>query len=87
VQVYAKSTKLICMNVLTKLCYYDTRNPDSVVFGLTDEQADEQGYLTKAVYDKFNTFCQCDNCYYGRTELAEYALSLEKALADRERRI
>lgn len=45
--------------ILSKLCYYDPRNPD---------------------YDKENgerkKDCYCDNCFYGRTPLAEYILKL-----------
>lgn len=85
------------MDIRTKLCYYDTRNPDSV--GLTDEQITEgdielvmfihhcnrqDAIKTLRQIDEVGPYkkpdCSCDNCYYGRTQLAEYALMLEEQL-------
>ena len=45
------------------LCYYDTRNPDAAPL----EEKDFRGpYKAED--------CYCDNCYYGRTKLAEYII-------------
>ena len=55
-------------DVLSKLCYYDKRNPECV---MTDEEIEER--------EKSNryTSCSCDNCFYGRTKMAEHILSIE----------
>ena len=52
-----------------KLCNYDLRNPDGVVSYLDADEIKEEGYGN---YKKEN--CSCDNCYYGRTKLAEELL-------------
>lgn len=53
-----------------KLCYYDTRNPDNVaIYRMTEEKIKEEGYGEHRKND-----CYCDNCFYGRTELAEELL-------------
>lgn len=49
---------------LTNLCYYDKRNPDCSV---DDEDIEDH----KKSLLKKNKTCSCDNCFYGRTELAE----------------
>lgn len=49
--------------ILTKLCDYDKRNPENVL--------DEEYNLVKK-----KGVCYCDNCFYGRTELAEKLLEL-----------
>lgn len=53
-----------------KLCVYDRRNPD---FDMTEEN----GY-DKEEIDATGNFsqedCACDNCFYGRTKLAEELL-------------
>jgi len=59
-------------DVLTNLCYYDTRNPDGVISYLTEEDIEEEGLAAKAKDD-----CFCDNCFYGRTKLAEYIIKLQ----------
>ena len=51
--------------VLEKLCYYDKRNPDS--------HCDDEDEIIEA-----NDFCMCDNCFYGRTKLAEYIIEILK---------
>jgi|TARA_R110000822_G_scaffold6851_8_gene28646 hypothetical protein len=53
------------MNVYENLCTYDLRNPDNTVL---DE------------YDVRVAPCYCDNCFYGRTELAEKILSMENEI-------
>ena len=54
-----------------KLCYYDLRNPDNVnSYGLLDaEEIKEEGYGNHKKED-----CSCDNCFYGRTKMAEELL-------------
>jgi hypothetical protein len=53
-----------------ELCYYDLRNPDVVgIYGMTDEELKEDGYGNHAKKD-----CPCDNCFYGRTKMAEELL-------------
>ena len=47
--------------VKTRLCYYDSRNPDNIIM---------DGHV------KNDDDCYCDNCFYGRTKLAEYILEL-----------
>lgn len=59
-------------DVLTNLCYYDTRNPDGVIPYLTEEEIKEEGLTAKAKDD-----CSCDNCFYGRAKLAEYIIKLQ----------
>jgi hypothetical protein len=59
-------------DVVTNLCYFDTRNTDGVVSNLTADEVKEEGWTSKARKD-----CTCDNCFYGRTVLAEYILKLE----------
>lgn len=58
-----------------KLCHYDTRNPDGVKVYMDEDELKECGYTTKSKKD-----CVCDNCYYGRTELALYILKLRDAI-------
>ena len=43
------------------LCYYDPRNPD----GADEEEIKDRGVVKQ---------CSCDNCFYGRTPLAEHIL-------------
>jgi len=54
-----------------KLCHYDLRNPDGVKsYGLLDaEEIKEEGYGNHKKED-----CACDNCFYGRTKMAEELL-------------
>jgi hypothetical protein len=51
--------------VKKKLCYYDKRNPNS---NFEIEEIDN------IKCEKGN--CFCNNCFYDRTELAEYILEL-----------
>jgi hypothetical protein len=54
------------MNVYENLCAYDPKNPNRV---LLDE------------YPPFpNANCSCDNCFYGRTPMAERLISLSEVL-------
>ena len=58
-----------------ELCYYDLRNPDGVnAYGLLDaEEIKEEGYGNHKKDD-----CSCDNCFYGRTKMAEELLKVIK---------
>ena len=55
--------------VLSNLCYYDLRNHEGA-YNLLGLYEDEE--FTNL--NKEN--CYCDNCFYGRTKLAEYILTL-----------
>lgn len=52
--------------ILSNLCCYDDRNPDRVDGDLPQDERPQR---------KPN--CHCDNCFYGRTRMAEYILSLQ----------
>lgn len=54
------------MNILESLCYYDIKNPNNNL-----DLLDKDDIPTKKD-------CYCDNCFYGRTKLAEKILELEK---------
>ncbi len=55
-------------DILGNLCSYDERNPSyAELFG--DDPP-----------EKRNDDCYCDNCFYGRTELAEEILRLNSLL-------
>ena len=48
--------------VMTNLCYHDMRNPDFDMF---------------TEHPKFPVEdCKCDNCFYGRSELAEIIMKM-----------
>ena len=49
--------------ILESLCYYDSRNPDNIL-----QYSDH----TEEYYTVFKNNCTCDNCFYGRTKLANY---------------
>lgn len=55
--------------ILLNLCYYDKRNPDNDLEYLEMSE--------KEIEDKKKD-CHCDNCFYGRTELAEEILRLKE---------
>jgi hypothetical protein len=55
--------------VLSRLCSYDERNPNGMIHCMDKEDYEEAKQAHK---DK----CSCDNCFYGRTELAQYILEL-----------
>ena len=57
------------------LCAYDTRNPNGVKSFMTQEEIKEEGYTATAKRD-----CMCDNCFYGRTKLAQYILRIREAI-------
>lgn len=49
-------------DILSSLCYYDERN--------TESSADDEERANK------KAICSCDNCFYGRSSLAEELLRL-----------
>ena len=55
---------------LTRLCYYDRRNPDFQIkeeYGYDKEEVEATGNFAKKD-------CACDNCFYGRSKLTEQLL-------------
>jgi hypothetical protein len=50
------------------LCVYDKRNPDNQVWALID-----MDYTDKEIAE-MKKDCYCDNCFYGRTKLANELL-------------
>jgi len=58
-------------DLLKSLCLYDKRNPD---FYSEDKEKTEQEQKK----------CFCDNCFHGKTALANYALELYYELLDKE---
>lgn len=50
--------------ILENLCAYDKRNPMSIIYD--DEDCSPQNP------------CYCDNCFYGRTELALEIIKLKQ---------
>jgi len=61
--------------IYSNLCYYDLRNPRGIKeilnIYLPDEEDGDLG-----AHAKEN--CGCDNCFYGRTKLAEYIINLNQ---------
>lgn len=57
--------------VLEKLCYYDKRNPY-----YTDIIDEDDIYYGGIGAEPTQKSCFCDNCFYGRTKMAEYILKL-----------
>lgn len=58
--------------ILENLCWYDRRNPDFQIdeeFGYDKEDVDATGNFAREN-------CHCDNCFYGRIKLAEFAINL-----------
>jgi hypothetical protein len=55
---------------LTRLCYYDKRNPDNCL-DLSDLTEEELSIPQIKGVDYANHLCSCDNCFYGRSELTE----------------
>ena len=55
--------------ILERLCYYDKRNPT--------RGDDESIEIHNRSILRSGEPCSCDNCFYGRTKLAEMILSLQ----------
>ena len=49
--------------ILENLCFYDKKNPDCI-------------YTEKEIQEYKKNPCYCDNCFYGRTKIAEKILQL-----------
>ena len=65
---------------LTKLCYYDKRNPDFQI-------KEEYGYDKKEVESTGNFSkkdCACDNCFYGRSKLTEQLIWQQERMYSEE---
>ena len=59
---------------LTKLCFYDRRNPDFQIkeeYGYDKEEVEATGNYSKKD-------CACDNCFYGRSNLTEQLILQQK---------
>lgn len=66
--------KVVCNIDLTKLCYYDRRNPDFSIkeeYGYDKEEVEATGNFAKKD-------CACDNCFYGRSQLTEQLIKSQK---------
>jgi hypothetical protein len=80
------------IKILEKLCWYDKRNPNC---SLDDEELKERleskklalkNLKSKGVkITEYDSSCPCDNCFYGRTELAEEILKLKNQNNDSQR--
>lgn len=61
----------------SNLCYYDLRNPRGIKeilnIYLPDEEDGDLGEHAKED-------CSCDNCFYGRTKLAEHIIDLREII-------
>ena len=59
---------------LTKLCFYDRRNPDFSIkeeYGYDKEEVEATGNFAKKD-------CACDNCFYGRSQLTEQLIKFQE---------
>lgn len=65
--------------ILEELCYYDPRNPDC---SCTLEELLEDGIDVEKRLKGESFKCSCENCFYGRTELATELLKVKKAIED-----
>jgi hypothetical protein len=66
---------------LTKLCYYDKRNPDFQIkeeYGYDEEEVKATGNFAK-------NNCACDNCFYGRSKLTEQLIKIQELLTSDKR--
>ena len=64
------------MNIFEKLCFYDTRNPDFSIkeeYGYDKKEVESCGEFSKKD-------CACDNCFYGRSKLANIIIESNKLL-------
>lgn len=66
---------MITEEILQSLCYYDKRNPDCTL-----DEDELEGHNEMVIRNnqrkRTNTKCVCDNCFYGRTKLAEELLKV-----------
>jgi len=61
--------------IYSNLCYYDLRNPRGLKEILDIYLPDEED---KDIGEHAQKDCSCDNCFYGRTKLAEYIINLNQ---------
>jgi accessory colonization factor AcfC len=64
---------------LRQLCYYDVRNPNTIV-SLEDLSQEELDYVQVEGEDFANKDCSCVNCFYGRTKLMSNILKIKSKL-------
>jgi hypothetical protein len=65
---------------LTRLCYYDKRNPDFQIkeeYGYDKEEVEATGNFSKKD-------CACDNCFYGRSKLTEQLIWQQERMYSEE---
>jgi len=65
---------------LSKLCYYDRRNPDFQIkeeYGYDKEEVEATGNFAKKD-------CACDNCFYGRSDLTEQLILQQERMYSEE---
>jgi hypothetical protein len=74
--------KMTEREVLQNLCNYDLRNPDCVNFNDWIEKEMEVKTVIKT--EDGTIRCFCDNCFYGRAELANHILELNKNVENYE---
>ena len=66
--------KIINKIDLTKLCYYDRRNPDFFI----KEEYDYDKEEVEATGNFAKKDCTCDNCFYGRSQLTEQLIKSQE---------
>ena len=73
-----RKNKITEKEVLQNLCNYDLRNPDGVNF---NDWIEKEMELKTVIETKEGTArCFCDNCFYGRTALANRIIELKNIL-------
>lgn len=65
--------------VLRSLCDWDRRNPEFEVLSMNYDLNDPDDQPPQP-----RTACYCDNCFYGRDEMAVYILELLDQISDLE---
>jgi hypothetical protein len=63
---------------LTKLCFYDRRNPDFQIkeeYGWDKEEVEATGNHSRE-------YCACDNCFYGRSKLTEQLIQQQETIIE-----
>lgn len=65
---------MIIEEIKSNLCYYDRRNPD---FQITEENDYDKEEID-ATGDFARKNCACDDCFYGRSKLAEELLKYKE---------
>lgn len=70
------------MDVKIYLCYYDKRNPEGIMDD-EDIQSHNESIAKRSKKLNKEVRCACDNCFYERHKLAEYALELETKIKEK----